>query len=167
VWRLLAAVALLLAWPSTTRADDQSWGITIWGLSYHTDRDADYNELNWGLGLRYYHRPEWKWLGTSGDNRVFLEGDALRDSNRGLMIPISAGVEYRIAPLPAGCKLFAVGAFTVAYYRYATRDSAVIKFGPVPGVVIGCGRLKTNVEVILRPSSSPLAALTASWTIVF
>jgi hypothetical protein len=76
VRRLLGIVALLvavlIAWPSTTYAEDQPWGITIWGLSYHTDRSADYNELNWGLGLRYYSRPEWKWLGTSDDNRVFL-----------------------------------------------------------------------------------------------
>jgi hypothetical protein len=43
----------------------------------------------------------------------------------------------------------------------------VIKFGPVPGVAIGCGHVKANIMAVLRKSSEPLAALTASLTIVF
>src|ERR1022692_4633441 len=98
---------------SQTYAQDQQWGVTIWGLSYHVDRTVDYNELNRGLGLRY-EKPE-AWLGASGDNHLFFEVDALRNSNRGLALPISAGAEFRIAPLPSGCKLLAFGALTVAY----------------------------------------------------
>jgi hypothetical protein len=86
--------------PVTARAGGRQWGIAIWGLSYHVDRSADYDEHNWGLGLRY-------------------------------------------------------------------TDMSVIKFGPVPGVAIGCGRVKTNVMAVRRQSSEPLAALTASLTIVF
>jgi hypothetical protein len=163
--RLLLSLALLAICSSPTYAHDQQWGVSIWGLSYHTDRSVDYNELNWGLGLRYA-TPE-PWLGATGDNRLFFEVDALRDSNRGLALPISAGAEFRIAPLPAGCKLFASAALTVAYYQYANRDTADIKVGPVPGISIGCGRVRTNVEIVLRKSSEPLAALTASLTILF
>ena len=88
----LLVLLLLLALPSTLQAEGQQWGINIWGVSYHVDRSVDYNEDNWGLGVRYYIRPD----------RFFLEFDALRNSNRGLVLPLSAGAEVRIAPLPAG-----------------------------------------------------------------
>jgi hypothetical protein len=156
VKRALLVVAVVAALPATTGAQGQ-WGVSIWGLSYHVDRSVDYDEHNWGLGLRYYFKPD----------RYFVEADALRDSNRGLVVPLSAGVEFRMAPLPAGCKLFGVAALTAAYYQYGNTDRSVIKFGPVPGVAIGCGRVKTNVMAVLRKSSEPLAALTASVTIVF
>jgi len=153
--RLLLAAAGVLALPSRAQAGDELWNIALWGLSYHVDRSVDYNEDNWGLGLRYYLKPE----------RFFLEVDALRNSNRGLVLPVSAGAEFRIAPLPVGCKLFAVGALTVAYYQYPNRNTTDIKVGPVPGVAIGCGRFKGNVMAVLRKSSEPLAAITASLTI--
>ena len=143
----LLVVAILVLLPSPARADDR-WGISIWGLSYHVDRSVDYNEDNWGLGLRYYLKP----------GRYFVEFDALRNSNRGLV---------RIAPLPAGCKLFAVAALTAAYYQYPNRNTTDIKIGPVPGVAIGCGHVKGNIMAVLRKSSEPLAALTASLTIGF
>ena len=154
--RALLAAAVVAALPATASAQGQ-WGLSIWGLSYHVDRSVDYDEHNWGLGLRYYFRPD----------KYFVEADALRDSNRGLVVPLSAGAEFRMAPLPAGCKLFGVAALTAAYYQYGNTDTSVIKFGPVPGVAIGCGRVKTNVMAVLRKSSEPLAALTASVTIVF
>ncbi len=132
-------------------------GLAIWGLSYHVDRSVDYNEDNLGLGLRYYLKPE----------RWFVEVDALRDSNRGLVVPASVGLEFGLARLPAGCQLSGVVAGTVAYYQFANTNSSVIKYGPVPGVGIGCGRVKTNIMAVLRKSSEPLAALTASLTIMF
>lgn len=155
--RPLLVLLLVLGLPSALKAEGEQWGINIWGLSYHVDRSVDYNEDNWGLGVRYYIRP----------NRFFLEFDALRNSNRGLVLPLSAGAEFRIAPLPAGCKLFAVAALTAAYYQFPVKHTTEVKFGPVPGVAIGCGHLKTNVMAVLRKSSEPLAALTASLTIVF
>jgi hypothetical protein len=153
---LLLAALVILALPSPVRAGDR-WGLSLWGLSYHVDRSVDYNEDNWGLGVRYYFKPD----------RLFLEFDALRNSNRGLVLPLSLGTEFKIAPLPAGCKLFAVAALTAAYYQYPNRDTTDIKIGPVPGVAIGCGHLKGNIMAVLRKSSEPLAALTASLTIVF
>jgi hypothetical protein len=156
VRRLLLAAAIVAALPAPARAQGQ-WGVSIWGLSYHVDRSVDYDEFNWGLGLRYYFKPD----------KYFVEADALRDSNRGLVVPLSAGAEFRMAPLPAGCKLFGVAALTAAYYQYGNTNTSVIKFGPVPGVAIGCGHVKTNIMAVLRKSSEPLAALTASVTIVF
>jgi hypothetical protein len=153
---LLLAAAIVAALPAPARAQGQ-WGVSIWGLSYHVDRSVDYDELNWGIGLRYYFKPD----------KYFVEADALRDSNRGLVVPLSAGAEFRMAPLPAGCKLFGVAALTAAYYQYGNTNTSVIKFGPVPGVAIGCGHVKTNIMAVLRKSSEPLAALTASVTIVF
>jgi hypothetical protein len=156
VRRALLVVAVVAALPVTASAQGQ-WGVSIWGLSYHVNRSVDYNEDNWGLGLRYYFRQD----------RYFIEVDALRNSNRGLVLPLSAGAEFRVAPLPAGCKLFAVGALTLAYYQYPNRDTSDVKFGPVPGVTIGCGHVKANVIAVLRKSSEPLAALAASVTILF
>ena len=155
--RLVLLLALLLARPSPARAQDHRWGISVWGLSYHVDRSVDYDEVNWGLGVRHYFKPD----------KFFAEIDALRDSNRGLVVPLSAGAEFKVAPLPAGGKLSAVAALTLAYYQYPNRGTADIKFGPVPGVTIGCGRIKANVMAVLRKSSEPLAALTASLTIMF
>jgi hypothetical protein len=155
--RALLVAVLFAAVPVTTHAGDRQWGIAIWGLSYHVDRSVDYDEYNWGLGLRYYFKPD----------KYFVEADALRDSNRGLVVPLSAGAEFRMAPLPAGCNLFGVAALTAAYYQYGNTDTSVVKFGPVPGVAIGCGHVKTNIMAVLRKSSEPLAAVTASVTIVF
>jgi hypothetical protein len=152
----LLAALVLLARPSPARAGDR-WGLSLWGLSYHVDRSVDYNEGNWGLGVRYYFKPD----------RYFLEVDALRNSHRGLALPLSAGAEFRFAPLPAGCALYGVAALTVAYYQFPDQNRTEVKAGPVPGVTIGCGRVKGNVIAVLRKSSEPLAALTASLTIVF
>jgi hypothetical protein len=155
--RLLLLALVAIAAPASARAGDQRWGLSIWGLSYHVDRSVDYNEDNWGLGLRYYPKPD----------RLFVEVDALRNSHRGLVLPVSAGLEFRIAPLPAGCKLSGVAALTAAYYRYPDQDRTDFKIGPVPGVTVGCGRVKTNLIAVLRKSSEPLAALTLSVTIMF
>ncbi len=149
-------VLTLIAVASPARAGDR-WGLSLWGLSYHVNRSVDYNEDNWGLGVRYYFKPD----------RLFLEFDALRNSNRGLVLPLSLGAEFKIAPLPAGCKLFAVAALVAAYYQYPNRNKTDFKIGPVPGVTIGCGHVKGNLMAVLRKSSEPLAALTASLTIVF
>ena len=152
-------LALVVACPAALRADaDESrWGLMIWGLSYHVDHAADYSEGNWGLGFRYYPKPR----------HLFLEVDALRNSNRGLVIPASIGGELGIGTLPGGCRLAAVGAFTVAYYENQLKDTTEIKFGPVPGVTLGCRHLKVNVLTIFKTSKPPLAAVVASLTIPF
>jgi hypothetical protein len=143
------------------------WGISVWGLSYHIDERMEYDAINWGLGLRRYARPDWRWLGRNEWNRLFLEADALRNSNGGLAVPLSAGVEYEITALPAQCRLFAVGALSVAYYRKPALNRTEVKYGPVPGLAIGCGRFVTNVTVVLSPSSQIIAAVAGSLTVVF
>jgi hypothetical protein len=155
--RLLLLLLIAVGLPASAFAGDHRWGVSIWGLSYHTNRSVDYNEDNWGLGVRYYFKP----------NRLFLEADALRNSNRGLVLPVSLGAEFRVLPLPAGCQLSGVVALTAAYYQYPNQNRTDFKIGPVPGVTIGCGRVKGNVIVVLRKSSEPLAAVTASLTIMF
>ena len=159
--RVLVALILTLvvACPAAlfADADEPRWGLTIWGLSYHIDKAVDYNQGNWGLGLKYYPIPR----------RLFLEIDALRNSNRGLVLPASIGVELGIGALPGGCRLAAVGAFTVAYYENQHKDTTEIKFGPVPGVTLGCRHVKVNVMAILKGSKPVLAAMVASLTIPF
>jgi hypothetical protein len=158
-WRCCPLIVMLVVGrPSVAFAadDDAKWGITLWGLSYHVDKTIDYSEGNWGLGVRYYVKPR----------RLFLEGDALRNSNRGLVLPISAGAELGTGSR-FGCRLSAVGALTLAYYRNQLKDTTELKFGPVPGLSIGCGHLTTNMLAVLRASHQPLAAIVWSLTYLF
>ena len=108
--RLLVAMAMVVTgFSSPALADeppDKRWGISIWGLSYHIDDAIDFDEANVGLGLRYYF-----------SHRVFVEVDALRNSNRGLAVPVSAGLDLKVASLGQACSLYAVAAGTVVYYQ--------------------------------------------------
>jgi hypothetical protein len=45
------------------------------------------------------------------------------------------------------------GALTVAYYENPVKDTTQIKWGPVPGVAIGCGHLKVNISAVLSTSA--------------
>jgi hypothetical protein len=108
-----------------------------------------------GLGLRYYF-----------NHRVFVEVDALRNSNRGLALPASAGLDFKIATLGRACNLYGVAAGTVVYYQNRRTEREYVKVGPVPGVTLGCGRLKTNAIVVLRASHQPIAVVAASLTIL-
>jgi hypothetical protein len=173
--RLFLVLALMFALPPGTHAENGNqeiqegstgqWGINIWGLSYHVDRSIDYEGNNWGFGVRYYARPQWWWLGTKPDSRVFLEADALRNSHKGLVLPLSAGAEYDIMTISSGCKLFALASFTLASYQIPGTGVTEIRFGPVPGVVIGCGHIKVNTIAVFHPSRQPLAVIVGSITI--
>jgi len=156
VFWVLALIALL---PSAAFADDkpdQRWGLTVWGLSYHVNKSIDYAGNNWGLGLRYY----------AVRRHLFLEGDALRNSNRGLVVPVSVGAEFGVGHISA-CRLAGIAAFTAAYYENPRKELTEVKFGPVPGVSVGCGRIKTNILTVLSKSERPVAAIAASLTILF
>ena len=137
-------------------APDLRWGVSIWGLSYHPPSTIDYAEVNLGIGLRYYF-----------NRHVFVEADALRDSNRGLVLPVSAGAEISFISFKQTCRIAAVGALTLAYYQNTRTKSDYFKFGPVPGLVVGCRRVQANVVTILSPSAELLAAIVASLTIRF
>ena len=157
---LLVALAILvkgLFSPALAAEDpDKRWGISIWGLSYHIDHEIDFDEANVGLGLRYYF-----------NHRVFVEVDALRNSNRGLAVPMSAGLELKVASLGKACNLYAVAAGTVVYYQNRRTAREYFRAGPVPGVTLGCGRVKTNVIIVLRPSHQPVSVIAASLTVLF
>jgi hypothetical protein len=157
--RLLLILLLIAAIPTSAHAGDagdERWAVTIWGLSYHVNKSIDYAASNWGLGLRYY----------AIRRHLFVEGDALRNSNRGLVVPVSVGAELGIGSV-SECKLTAIGAFTAAYYQNPRKDTTEIKVGPVPGLSVRCGRFKTNVLAVLSKSDTPLAAIVASLTIFF
>ena len=151
----VALVAMLATIASAQEDGERKWGVSIWGVSYHVNRSIDYDEANFGLGVRYAF------------NRYFFnEVDALRDSNRGLVLPVSVGAEIGFASF-GPCRIAAVAALTVAYYQNDRTQSDYVKWGPVPGASVTCGRAKTNVIVILSPSHEPVAALAASLTILF
>jgi hypothetical protein len=156
---LIAAVLLVMgcSWPAQAGEDpdDLRWGISIWGLSYHIDDAIDFDEANVGLGLRYYF-----------NRLVFTEVDALRNSNGGLAVPVSAGLDLKVASLGQACSLYVVAAGTVVYYQNARTDQDYLRAGPVPGVTLGCGRVKTNAIVVLRPSRQPVSVIAASLTIL-
>jgi len=152
-------IAFVVGLSSVAFADDDGdlrWGISIWGLSYHVNRTIDYDEANLGVGLRFYL-----------NRYVFVEAEALRNSNRGITLPSSVGIEFGIGSLSRACRLSAVGALTIAYYQNPRTETDYFKVGPVPGMSVTCGRVKTNVVAILSPSQQPLAALVVSLTIRF
>ena len=156
---LLVTLAILVmgfASPVLAAEDpDKRWGISIWGLSYHVDHQIDFDDANVGLGLRYYvHR------------LVFVEVDALRNSNRGLAVPVSAGLELKVASLGRACNLYAVAAGAVVYYQNRRTEREYFRAGPVPGVTLGCGRVKTNAIIVLKPSRQPVSVIVASLTIL-
>jgi hypothetical protein len=157
--RLLVALATLVTGFSSTALaaedPDKRWGISLWGLSYHIDDEIDFDEANVGLGLRFYV-----------SRLVFVEVDALRNSNRGLAVPVSAGLDLKIASLGQACNLYAVAAGTVIYYQNRRTEREYVRAGPVPGVTLGCGRVKTNAIIVLKPSRQPVSVIAASLTIL-
>jgi hypothetical protein len=157
--RLLVALAILVTGLSSPllAADDpdQRWGISFWGLSYHIDDEIDFDEANVGVGLRYYF-----------NRLVFTELDALRNSNGGLAVPLSVGLDLKVASFGQVCSLYAVAAGTVIYYQNRRTDREYFRAGPVPGVTLGCGRVKTNAIIVLRPSRQPVSVIVASLTIM-
>lgn len=152
------ACAVALA-PSAAAADADDagrLGVAIWGLSYHINNSIDYEANNWGAGVRYYV-----------SRQLFVEGDALRNSNRGIVLPVSFGGELPVASIGDACRVSAMGALTVAFYQNRRTNSDYVKWGPVPGVSVRCGRFQPNVIAVLSPSDHLVAAVVASVTIRF
>ena len=73
------------------------------GTQLPPNTSIDYAAGNYGLGLRFYPVKQ----------HLFIEADALRNSNRGLVVPVSIGAEFPIAHL-AACRLGGIAAFTAA-----------------------------------------------------
>jgi hypothetical protein len=153
LWPLVAAI---MTFATTASAEDAThqWGIAIWGFSYHFSHNVDYQGDNWGVGLR-----------DTVNHRFFFEADALRNSHDGLIVPLSAGAEFNLTSLPGSCKLQGVAALTVAYYGLPDRNISQVRFGPLPGLAVGCGRFKANTMLVLSPSGPLVAALVTFFTI--
>jgi hypothetical protein len=81
-------------------------------------------------------------------------------------VPVSAGLELKVASLGQACALYAVAAGTVVYYQNSRTEREYFRAGPVPGVTLGCGRVKTNAIIVLRPSHQPVSVIAASLTIL-
>jgi hypothetical protein len=111
------------------------------------------NRNNFGAGLRYY---------TS--RHLFVEGDALRNSNHGI---VSFGGQRRVASIGGSCEISAMAALTVAFYQNLRTDSDYVKWGPVPGVSVRCGHFQPNVIAVSSPSNQLVAAVVGSLTIRF
>jgi hypothetical protein len=156
VFVAIACAVALAPSAAAADADDGRLGVTIWGLSYHVNNAIDYETNNWGAGLRYYV-----------SRHLFVEGDALRNSNRGIVLPVSFGGELRIASIGDACHISAMAAVTVAYYQNLRTASDYVKWGPVPGVSVRCGHFQPNVIAVLSKSDQILAAVVASATIRF
>lgn len=142
--------------------------LNLWGLSYHPDRTKGYNEQNWGAGFSCYSRPNIPWLlGTGADNRLVIEGDAMLNSWRGIMVPLSLGANWKLKTFASGCKLYAVTALTVAYYDNPQKNISEVDWGPIPGASFQCGAVRTNMMLVPSASKAPLAVAIASMSIVF
>lgn len=124
----LRRVVMVLLAGSVTHALPVSagdWGVNVYGLSYHWDRDAAKrhkadNEFNPGLGVRYG-------LGNWLKAEAFLDGGVYRDSGRNTAIYGGAGLLW---PLD-DAKRFNLGAALVAFHSetYNKGDAFV---APVP-----------------------------------
>ena len=146
----------------------QQLSLNLWGLSYHPDRAKGYNEHNWGAGLGCSTRPNIPWLlGRDQENVLTFEGDAMLNSWRGAMVPVSMGFSYHLQTFSGGCKLFAVAALTVAYYNNPITKISEVDWGPIPGVSFGCGHVRTNMMLVPSASRVPLAVAIASMSFVF
>ena len=155
----IACAVALAPCAAAAGADDDSTGrlgVTIWGLSYHINKSIDYEANNWGAGLRYYL-----------SRHLFVEGDALRNSNRGVVLPVSIGGQLRVASIAGGCDISAMAALTAAFYQNLRTNRDYVKWGPVPGVSVRCGHFQPNVIAVLSPSNQLVAAVVASLTIRF
>jgi hypothetical protein len=150
------ACAVMLAPCAAAADEDGRLGVTIWGLSYHVDNSIDYEANNWGAGFRYYV-----------SRHLFVEGDALRNSNRGLALPVSIGGELPVASIGGACRVSAIGALTVAFYQNVRTGTDYVRWGPVPGVSVRCGHVQPNVIAVLSRSDRLLAALVGSVTVRF
>ena len=170
---VLFLVVFVLLSPEYASAGDGNdrlcgtWAINVWGLSYHVKDNASYDDANLGAGVRCYARPNWPGFGSNRENRLLLQVDALRNSHKGLILPASAGAEFKVAAFRERCGLFALGALTFAYYDNRDRKTDYVKWGPVPGVAVGCGRWRSNVIFVPSHSSQVIAVITASLTVVF
>ncbi|MBT9569387.1 MAG: hypothetical protein IV085_13950 [Thiobacillus sp.] len=130
----LLLTALLTAMPA--RAGD--WGVNVYGLSYHWDRDLAKqndldNEFNPGLGVRYQ-------LGSWLRADAIIDAGVYRDSGRNTAVYAAAGLLW---PLDKD-KRFNLGAALTAFHSDTyNRGDAFI--APVPLLSIRLDGVTVNL----------------------
>lgn len=132
--RLLLAAALLSA--SAVEASD--WGVNVYGLSYHWDRDQarqnDWdNEFNPGLGVRYQ-------LGSWLKADAIIDAGAYYDSGRNTAVYAAAGLLW---PLDRD-KRFNLGVALTAFHSdtYNQGDPFI---APIPLFSLRFDRVAINL----------------------
>jgi hypothetical protein len=130
----LLAAACLPAAPAL--AGD--WGVNLYGLSYHWDRDAakqrdSDNEFNPGLGVRYHMG---SWLKAD----AIAEGGVYRDSGRNTAVYAAAGLLW---PLD-DAKRFNLGAALTAFHSDTYHDGDPF-IAPVPLFALRFDKVVVNL----------------------
>ena len=142
-WLAVAAGQVLICLAVTScpvHAREDLW-LSITTRSYHADRDAHFNERNWGIGVEYGLAPEWRAIAGTFENSVF------RRSNY-------AGVHW--TPWQFGdWRLGGIAGLVNGYpgYQY--------KYGPILAPVLSWERGRIGVNLIGLPPFGEVAAVVA------
>jgi hypothetical protein len=129
----------------TSERSDARLGLNIFGLSLHTDRDAGYNEINPGVGLRYdlwRAAPNWT---VFGDSSVYY------DSSREWAKYAGVGTYYSFTTS------WKIGA-TIVYAQSESYNRGKPFFAAVPSMAIEYRRFVINV--VLLPSENAASKVT-------
>ena len=119
-------------------------GLNIFGLSFHTNRSAGYNEVNPGLGLRYvFARPSPNWA-------LFGDASFYYDSNREWAKYVALGAYYSLSPS------WKIGG-ALAYGQSRSYNEGQPFFAPIPGVAFLYRRIAFNMVVL--PSDEAAAKI--------
>ena len=129
----------------TLERSEANLGLNIFGLSFHKNRDAGYNELNAGIGLRYgFWRPATRWA-------LFADTSIYYDSNREWAKYVGLGTYYS---LTASWK---VGA-SIVYAQSQSYNQGKPFFSTVPGLAFEYRRIVLNMVVL--PSEDATSKIT-------
>ena len=135
--RIIRTVALTLAMASAVPTASAEWGVNLYGLSYHWERDTaeenDWdNEFNPGLGLRYTFG---EWLNAS----AFADAGAYYDSGRNTAVYGAAGLLW---PLDREGR-FNLGAALTAFHSdtYNNGDAFI---APIPLLALRFDHVTVN-----------------------
>jgi len=124
---------------------DAHLGLNVFGLSFHTNRDAGYNEINPGVGLRYeVWRPAAHWS-------VFGDASVYYDSSREWAKYVGVGAYYSLT------SSWKIGA-TIVYAQSESYNRGKPFFAAVPGLAVEYRRVVFNV--VLLPSERAASKVT-------
>ena len=151
-------LALALLFPFACSAQEANWGINLYGLSYHFDRDTARsigtdNEINPGLGARY-RRP----INASFD--FFADAGAYKDSGRNTALLAGAGAFWR-----ASNTLRLGGALVALQSDTYNRGDAFIS--PLPVAALDFDRVTLNMVYMPKVSNFNAINTLGFWATVW